>query len=79
MDKLTVNATNTVNRLKENWLQDPAMMDFHCAQVISGNHNKTLRQEIVKQLTGEVRPISQCGMYAVSDIMKASFMQYSLF
>jgi hypothetical protein len=72
-------ATNLINRLKEEYLKDPSQFDFWAAQLISGNSNKSVRQTIVQQVTGEVRPISQCGLWGTVDVLKYSFQQYSLF
>ena len=72
-------ATNTINSLKEVYMKDIRCFDFYVSQYISGDGNKGLRQEIVKQLTGEDKPKSKCGMYAVSDTLRNSFTQYSLF
>lgn len=75
----TQKATDIINQLKESFINDSGLFDFHCSQYISGATNREIRQEIVRQLTGEVKPLTQCGMYAAADIMKASFQQYSLF
>jgi len=72
-------ATDVINRLKQSFVNDSTLFDFHCSQYISGAVNRELRREIARQLTGEVKPLTQCGMYAVADVMKASFQQYSLF
>ena len=71
-------AINIINRMKEYYCSDRFQFDFYIAQFLSGNGNKQLRRGIVKQLTGEDRPASKCGMYAVSDILKSSFEQYQM-
>lgn len=77
--EIQTQATNVINQLKEVFLVNQKGFDFQVSVYISGNSNKLLRQEIAKQLTGEVKPFSQCGMYAISDLLTASFMQYQLF
>ena len=77
--EIQVQATNTINQLKEIFNADHSAFDFKVSMFISGNSNKELRREIAKQLTGEVKPLTQCGMYAISDLMTASFRQYQLF
>ena len=79
MENLTLRATNTIALLKQSFLKQETLFDFTVSQIISGDRNKTLRQEITRQLTGETKPIAKCGMYAVSNLLKASFEQYSLF
>lgn len=72
-------ATDVINRLKQSFLNDSTVFGFHCSQYISGMVNRELRREITRQLTGEVKPFYECGMFPVVDLMKASFQQYSLF
>jgi len=46
---------------------------------LAGPHNKSLRTEIMLLLTGQKHPATKCGIHNVSDTMKASFEQISLF
>ena len=79
MQTIEQQATNTINRLKEVYTGDNSSFDFFVSQWVTGDTNKALRQEIVRQITGEKKPASKCGMYAVADVLKYSFQQYSLF
>lgn len=79
MQTIEQQATNAINKLKEVYNGDNSSFDFFVSQWITGDYNKPLRQEIVKQITGEKRPVSKCGMYAVADALKYSFQQYNLF
>lgn len=79
MQTIEQQATNTINKLKEVYTGDNTSFDFFVSQWVSGDSNKPLRQEIIKQITGEKKPVSKCGMYAVADVLKYSFQQYNLF
>jgi len=59
-------------------MNSPQCFDFHCAQYLSGANNIMLRQEIARQLTGQLPPAKASGIYAIADVMKNSFSQYSL-
>ncbi len=58
---------------------DKFHFDFHVSQWISGDRNKQLRREIMLDITGENKPLSKCGLYAVADALKNSFDQLTLF
>lgn len=75
----TTKATNTIAQLKEIYLTNRPSFDFYVSQYVSGDSNKELRREIIRQMTGEEKPLTKCGMYAVSDILQTSFSQYQLF
>lgn len=67
-----------IERLRAVYQGDRFQFDLHVSQFIAGDHNKELRREIVLQVTGETRPLSKCGMYAVADVLKNSFDQLTL-
>ena len=67
-----------IDQLREVYTGNRFHFDFEVAMRISGDRNKELRREIVQELTGETRPLSKCGMYAVSDLLKNNFDQLKL-
>lgn len=72
--------TNTIiQAIRAEFNAQPANLDFICAMLISGNHNKETRREIIKLTTGEYRPLSKCGMYAAANALKNYFNQPTLF
>jgi len=79
INSIEVRATNMINELKEAFINDRFYFDSLVAQRVSGDYNKALRQEIIRQVTRERKPLSKCGMYAVADVLTASFTQYQLF
>lgn len=68
-----------INHLKEVYTGDKFNFDFQVSMLIAGDSNKSLRQDIVLKITGEKKPLSKCGMYAVADILRANFDQLALF
>jgi len=74
-----VQATNTINTLKALFTGDRLALDLLAGQYIAGDDKRALRQEICRQITGERRPQGKCTVLAVSDVLHASFHQYSLF
>jgi len=77
--KQQIPAPAIIAQLKEQFLKQDNAFDFYVSQYISGDANKQLRKAIVKHVTGEDRPLSKCGMYAVADVLKNSFIQFNLF
>jgi hypothetical protein len=77
MDK----AKHLIETLRRQYTADRFTFDLSIAMYISGDSNKRLRQEIMQILTGEQKPraLSKCGMYAVSDMLKAHYEQMKLF
>lgn len=69
----------TINTLKECYSSDRFQFEFNCSMFLAGDSNKKLRQSIIQELTGEILPVSKCGLHKVSDILKASFEQLQLF
>lgn len=72
-------ATNMIDLLRKTFIGDRFYLDREVAQRLSGDHNKEFRREIIREITGETRPLSKCGMYAVADVLKAHFEQLTLF
>jgi hypothetical protein len=68
-----------IQLLQKSYNDEPRSFDFYASMIIAGDQNKRLRQDIVKVLTGEVKPVSKCGIYAVIDHLKANFQQSKLF
>lgn len=74
-----MDTTQIIELLREYHAQDAQIFDFNASMLLSGNHNKERRREIIKLVTGEHRPISKCTMYACIDTLKNSFNQIALF
>jgi hypothetical protein len=76
---MNTKARELTSKLQKVYNGNKTQLDFHVSQFVSGDHNKLLRQEIIYQCTGERRPLTKCGMYAVSDALKNKFDQPQLF
>lgn len=73
-------AIKTIEQLKTQYSADRFTFDMNIAMYLSGPSNKELRRSIYEILTNTERPpISKCGMYAISDLLKAKFEQFTLF
>ncbi len=72
-------ALTTIEKLKAYYNADRFHFDMNLSMFLSGPSNKRLRQEIMFILTGEKVPASKCGIHAISDKLKASMEQFSLF
>lgn len=72
-------AEKVIEELRTVYNGNRFQFDFAVSQWIAGDHNKELRRQIVKILTAETRPLTKCGMYAVSDVLKNNFDQIKLF
>lgn len=72
-------ATQIKKLLQSEYDGNRTRFDFTISQYISGDHNKELRRELMRLATGEIKPISKCGMHATGDALKNSFDQYVLF
>lgn len=68
-----------IERLKGVYSSNRFEFEFNCSMLLAGDSNKNLRQAIVKDITGQDLPKSKCGMHYVSDILKASFEQITMF
>lgn len=79
INSIEVQATNTINTLKALFTGERFAFDLLVSQHIAGEQNKALRQEICRQMTGERRNQSKCTLLAISDVLFASFSQYTLF
>lgn len=72
-------ANKTIEAIRQRQDEQPENLDFLCAMYVAGDRNKDLRRDIMQILTGESLPLSKCGMYAVSNQLKAHFAQLQLF
>lgn len=70
---------NLIAEMKNHYESDKFHFDFKMSMFLSGDRNKKKRKAIVKYITGEDKPISKCGLYQVTDLLKAYFEQYKLF
>lgn len=71
--------TEVIDLLREVYASDRFEFDSNVCTYLSGDSLKQLRQGIILKITGEKRPLTKCGMFAVSDVLKAYYEQYSLF
>ncbi len=72
-------ASEVINQLRTVYSSNRFEFEMNCATYLAGDHRKQLRQDIVLQLTGEKIPVSKCGLHRVSDALKNSFDQITLF
>lgn len=73
-------ANLVINQLKESAIAKPALgFEMDCTMLLSGDHNKKLRQAIIYVVTGEVLQFSKCSFSYVCDYIKANHLQTSLF
>lgn len=72
-------ASQIVDSLRNVYTGNRTQFDFSVNQHLNGDHNKTLRQEVLKIATGEKKPLTQCTPGAVSTALQAKFDQPELF
>lgn len=72
-------AAGTIEKLRAVFTQDQFHFDFQCSMYLAGPKNKELRREIMKIVTTEEKPLSQCGLGAVSTALTNHFSQLQLF
>lgn len=72
-------ALKIIEALKAEYNTDQFHFMMNCSMIISGPHNKTMRQTIMELLTGTKQPATKCGLHNVAEQLKASFEQISLF
>lgn len=72
-------AADLIERLGLAYIHHKPEFDFHVTQYLSGNHNKQMRREVIRQATGEILPLTQCGIFAVSNALKVKYDQLTLF
>jgi len=58
---------------------DSFHFSFQLHMLLSGNHNKSMRQELMHDLTGIKMPVSKCGITALELQLKNRFTQTVLF
>ena len=74
-----VEATEAIAKLKNEYAADNFQFEMNCSMLLDGNDKRKLRQEIIRQITGETKPVSKCGLIAASQVLKANFEQLTLF
>lgn len=72
-------ALTLINQLKEYYNSDRFHFDMNISMFLSGPHNKGLRVEVMQAITGQKLPATKCGLHAVSDALKNSFEQLTMF
>lgn len=77
----TFTAKEFIEQLRDQYNSDRYRFDMNIAMYLSGDTKKRLRQEIVQELKGELKPppVSKCGLYVVADLLKAYYEQLKLF
>lgn len=77
----TFTAKQLIEQLRPQYNADRYKFDMQISMYLSGDSKKRLRQEIVQELKGELkpRPVKDCGLYAVADLLKAYYEQLKLF
>lgn len=68
-----------IDTLKQEYEADAFAFMFKLSGRIGGKHQKRLRQQILTELTGEELPASKCTLELVSNHIKASKEQLTLF
>lgn len=68
-----------ISDLKKSFDNDRFRFDLQCSMYLAGDHHKRLRQQIIKTVTGQTRPITKCGLHSVSDVLISKFQQPELF
>jgi hypothetical protein len=74
-----MNTTQAIEQLRTVHTTNRFQFEFNCSMVLAGDSNRKLRQSIVKEITGEVWPVTKCGFHKVADLLKAHFEQLQLF
>jgi hypothetical protein len=69
----------TIDLLKSLYVADDFQFEFQCSMYLAGDHHKELRQDIIKEITGELVPKNKAGLHKVSKVLKESFEQLTLF
>lgn len=77
----TFTAKDLIEQLRPYYDANRFRFELYISMYIAGDSKRRLRQELIQELTGELkpRPISKCGMYAVADLLKAHYEQLKLF
>lgn len=77
----TFTAKELITQLRDQYNSDRYQFDMNISMYLSGDSKKRLRQETVQELTGELKPppISKCGLFAVTNLLKAHYEQFKLF
>jgi len=73
------NTTELIQTLKTEYDHEPRNFEFIASIYISGDCNKPVRQAIIKQITGEQKPVSKCNFTAVVNELQNHFNQFNLF
>jgi hypothetical protein len=72
-------ANTTIEQLKSEFVQDSFVFDTKVSQLLIGDYNKALRQEILTIVTGNTPAKCYCTIAAVSNALKSKFLQTELF
>jgi hypothetical protein len=77
---LIYDANLVISQLKDSALnKTPLAFEMDCTMLLSGDHNKKLRQAIAYVITGKVLQFAECSFSYVYDFIKSNHLQTSLF
>lgn len=68
-----------IEDLRKEFQMDLLQFQMNVSMFLAGNHNRKKRQELIKRLTGEQRPVTKCGLTAVTFELNKEFTQTKLF
>jgi len=68
-----------IEDLRKEFQMDLLQFQMNVSMFLAGNHNKRRRQELIQRLTGEKRPVTKCGLTAVTFELNKEFTQTKLF
>lgn len=72
-------AEHIISKCQEQYQADRFHFELNLSMFFSGNHNKTLRQDVIEFLTGKRPPATKAGISMLSDLLKNKFEQFTLF
>lgn len=68
-----------IEELRKEFQMDMLQFQMNVSMFLAGNHNRKRRQELIRRLTGETRPVTKCGLTAVTFELNKEFTQGKLF
>ncbi len=79
MNLLEQRAAELIERLRKSYSANRFQFECSVTQTVQGKKIAVVRQEIIRQVTQEKRPLTRCSTSAVTDCLKAHFEQMTLF
>lgn len=68
-----------IEEIRKEFTDNLLLFQGRVSMFLAGDHNKRRRKEVIKRLTGEDRPITKCGLTAVTFELNKEFTQTKLF